>query len=68
MDKFKNEIIEFVKLYNDITIDEEPDITIKKLEDFLKKSKEVIKIIEKINEEKKSHLYILEDFTRSYFK
>ena len=68
MDKFKSQIIEFVKLYNDIAIDEQPDITIKKIEDFLEKSKEVIKIIEKINEEKKSHLYILEDFSRTFFK
>lgn len=68
MEKFKNEIMEFIKLYNNITIDEEPDIIIKKLEDFLVKSKQVIKIIEKINEEKKSHLFILEDFSRTYFK
>ena len=68
MDKFKSEIIDFVKLYNNITIDEDPDIIIKKIEDFLEKSKEVIKLIEKINEEKKSHLFILEDFLRTFFK
>jgi len=68
MDKFKNEIIEFVKRYNDITIDDEPSTLIEKIEVFLKKSKEIIEFIEKINKEKENHLFILEDFLRTFYK
>jgi hypothetical protein len=61
MNNIKDEFISFVKLYNDIKVDDDLVNIINQLEKFISKSDDVVKIIKEITDKKKEHLMILTD-------
>lgn len=68
MNTINDKIMDYMKSYYDIKINSDPDEICESIKEFLEVSNELIALIEKIADEKKKHLYILEDFHNKFFK
>ena len=68
MNTLNDKILDYKKSYNKIRIDLDPEEICESIKDFLEVSNQLKALIDKIEDEKKKHLYILEDFHRTYFK